>query len=62
MEKEEQLRRQIQQQEKEMWEERMRAELVLAEKKMQMVKEAKASTSKLPELKISPLMGLLLTG
>ena len=57
MEKEEQLRRQIQQQEKEMWEERMRAELVLAEKKMQMAKEAKASTSKLPELKISPFNG-----
>ena len=57
MEKEEQLRRQIQQQEKEMWEERMRAELVLAEKKMQMEKEAKASTSKLPELKISPFNG-----
>ena len=57
MEKEEQLRRQIQQQEKEMWEERMRAELVLAEKKIQMEKEAKASTSKLPELKISPFNG-----
>ena len=57
MEKEEQVRRQIQQQEKEMWEERMRAELVLVEKKMQMEKEAKASRSKLPELKISPFNG-----
>jgi hypothetical protein len=46
-----------------MWEERMRAELVLAEKKIQMEKEAKASAWKLPELKISPfIMGLLLTG
>jgi hypothetical protein len=39
-----------------MLEERMRAELVLAEKKIQMEKEAKGSTSKLPELKISPFV------
>ena len=40
MEKEEILRRQIQQQEKEQWEERMRAELAMTEKKIQMEKEA----------------------
>ena len=57
MEKEELMRRQIQQQEKELWEERMRAELAMAEKKIQMEKEAKASKSKLPELKISPFNG-----
>ena len=47
MEKEEVLRRQIQQQEKEQWEERMRAELAMTEKKIQMEKGAKISkTSK----------------
>ena len=57
MEKEELMRRRIQQQEKELWEERMKAELAVAEKKFQMEKEAKASKSKLPELKISPFKG-----
>ena len=57
MEKEELMRRRIQQHEKELWEERMEAELAMAEKKIQMEKEAKASTSKLPELKISPFTG-----
>ena len=57
MEKEELMRRQIQQQEEELWEERMRAELAMAEKKIQMEKEAKASKSKLPEFKISPFNG-----
>ena len=63
MEKEEILRRQIQQQEKEHWEERMRAELAMTEK-IQMEKEAKISkTSKLPVLKIShPLTEPLQTG
>ncbi len=41
MEKEELMRWQIQQQEKELWEERMRAELAMAEKKIQMEKEGK---------------------
>ena len=55
MEKEELMRRRIQQHEKELWEERMEAELAMAEKKIRMEKEA--STSKLPELKISPFTG-----
>ena len=57
IEKEEQLRGQIQQQENELWEERMEAELKLIEKKIQMEKEAKTTTSKLPQLKISPFSG-----
>ena len=58
MEKEEILRRQIQQQEKEQWEERMRAQAAMTEKKIQMEKEAKISkTLKLPALKISPFNG-----
>ncbi|XP_028390705.1 uncharacterized protein LOC114515614 [Dendronephthya gigantea] len=57
MEKEELMRRRIQQQEKELWEERMKAEIAVAERKFQLEKEAKASKSKLPELKITPFKG-----
>ena len=45
MEKEELMRCWIRQHEKELGEERMEAELAMAEKKIQMEKEAKASTS-----------------
>ena len=53
-EKEEQFRREIQQQEKEIWEEKMRAELEMTERRIEMEKAAKAARTKLPELKITP--------
>jgi len=56
-EQEEQFRREIHQQEKELWEEKMRAELEVAEKKIEMEKAAKAARAKLPELKITPFNG-----
>ena len=55
--KEEQFRREIQQREKELWKEKMKAELKLAEKKIEMEKTAKATRSKLPELKITRFKG-----
>ena len=46
---EEQFRREIHQQEKDPWEEKMNAELKMAEKKIEMEQAAKSARSKLPE-------------
>ena len=54
---EERIRREIQQQEKEQWEEKMEAELRMTERKIEMERNAKTSRAKLPELKISPFNG-----
>lgn len=56
-EQEELFRREIQQREKELWEEKMRAELKMAEKKIEIEKAAKAACARLPELKITPFNG-----
>ena len=55
--KEEQFRREIQQREKELWKEKMKAELKLAGKEIEMEKTAKATRSKLLELKITLFKG-----
>ena len=54
---EENFRHEIQQQEKEVWEDKMTAELKLTEAKIEMEKAAKAARTKLPELKITPFNG-----
>ncbi|XP_048575296.1 uncharacterized protein LOC116604510 [Nematostella vectensis] len=56
-EQEERLHREVQQREKELWEERLQAEIRVAEKKLEIESAAKASGSKLPELKITPFKG-----
>ena len=47
----------IRQQEREILEEKLQAELKLAEKKLEMEKAARATQAKLPKLKISPFNG-----
>ena len=56
-ETEEQFRREIHQQEKDLWAEKMKAELKMAEKKIEMEQAAKSARSKLPEMKITPFKG-----
>eukprot|EP00795_Rhopilema_esculentum_P015931 gene15931-biopygen5314 len=46
-------------QEKSLWEERMHAEIKLAEKKLEMECGAKATFSKLPELRVTPFKGTI---
>ena len=40
-----------------MWKEKLEAELLVAEKKLEMEKTAVSSTTKLPKLKITPFKG-----
>ena len=47
----------IQQQEKEFWEEKFRAELHVAEQKLEMETAAKATHPKIPKLRITPFKG-----
>lgn len=55
--KEEQFRREIQEREKEILEERLLAELRMTERKLEMEKSAKASHAKLPKLTVAPFKG-----
>ena len=56
-EREERVTRERQQQEKEFWEEKFRAELRVAEQKLEMETAAKATHAKLPKLRITPFKG-----
>eukprot|EP00795_Rhopilema_esculentum_P006372 gene6372-biopygen7981 len=56
---EEKIRRERYLQEKSLWEERMHAEIKLAEKKLEMECGAKATFSKLPELRVTPFKGTI---
>ena len=55
--KEEQLRQEIQQQERELWEEKLHAELRMTERKLEMERSSRATKAKLSELKITPFEG-----
>lgn len=54
---EERRQHELQQREREMWEEKFNAELRMTEKKMEIESKAKASLAKLPRLKITPFKG-----
>eukprot|EP00795_Rhopilema_esculentum_P008405 gene8405-biopygen9466 len=56
---EEKIRKERYLQEKSLWEERMHAEIKLAEKKLEMECGAKATFSKLPELRVTPFKGTI---
>ena len=51
------LREKQQEHERELWKEKLEAELLVAEKKLEMEKTAVSSTTKLPKLKITPFKG-----
>ena len=54
---EEKLRQEVQQQERQLWEERWQAELVMTERKLEMERAAQTTKAKLPKLKITPFEG-----
>ena len=54
---EEKLRQEIQQQERQLWEERLQAELVMTKRKLEMERAAQTTKAKLPKLKITPFDG-----
>jgi hypothetical protein len=56
-ENEEKFRIELQEKEKALWEERLKAEIKMTEKKLEMETAAKVCRSKLPELKITPFKG-----
>ena len=56
-EREEKFRLELQEREKALWEERLKAEIKMTEKKLEMETAAKVCRSKLPELKITPFKG-----
>ena len=56
-EKQERLHHEIRERERVMWEEKFNAELKMAEKRIEIEKKAKASSGKLPKLKIIPFKG-----
>ena len=56
-EKEEKFRLELQAREQALWEERLRAEIKMTEKKLEMETAATVCTSKLPKLKITPFKG-----
>ena len=56
-ENEEKFRIELQEREKALWEERLKAEIKMTEKKLEMETAAKVCRSKLPELKITPFKG-----
>jgi hypothetical protein len=53
-ENEEKFKIELQEREKALWEERLKAEIKMTEKKLEMETAAKVCRSKLPELKITP--------
>jgi len=56
---EEEIRKERCMQEKSLWEERMKAEITLAEKKLEIECEGKAIFSKLPELRVIQFTGTI---
>jgi len=56
---EEEIRKERCMQEKSLWEERMKAEIKLAEKKLEIECESKATFSKLPELRVTQFKGTI---
>ena len=56
-EKRERLDHEIREREREMWREKFNAELKMTEKRIEMENKAKASSAKLPKLKIIPFKG-----
>ena len=56
-EKERQYQQEMHQKQRQMWEEKLDAELELAQKKLEMENNARATTAKLPKLRITPFKG-----